>query len=139
VGFSIPELSEGEHRLRFKAWDVLNNSTTSELVFNVVKGLESDKFSVVCTKNPATESTSFVVTHDRVGSEIGITLDVFDLSGRQLWHHTESGLATENTYIIDWDLRIDGGSRMQTGVYLCRFQLDGGNYKTVKLIVLSNN
>ena len=94
---------------------------------------------MVCTKNPATESTSFVVTHDRVGSEIGITLDVFDLSGRQLWHHTESGLATENTYIIDWDLRIDGGSRMQTGVYLCRFQLDGGNYKTVKLIVLSNN
>lgn len=139
VGFSIPELSEGQHRLRFRAWDVLNNSSTSELVFNVVKGLESGNFSVACTKNPAIENTSFVIAHDLVGSEISVTMDVFDLSGRQLWRHTESGLAIANTYTIDWDLHIDGGSRMQTGVYLCRFQLNGGSSKTVKLIVLSNN
>ena len=44
-----------------------------------------------------------------------------------------------NTYTLDWNLTIDGGSRMQTGVYLCRFQLDGGSSKTVKLIVLGNN
>ena len=139
VGFSIPELSEGEHRLRFRVWDVLNNSSSAELVFNVVKDLDSSNFNVVCTKNPATESTSFVITHDRVGTEISLLLDVFDLSGRQLWRHSEKGIAIDNTYTMDWDLHIDGGSRMQTGVYLCRFQLDGGNYKTVKLVVLSNN
>lgn len=139
VGFSIPELTEGQHRLLFRAWDVLNNSSVSELAFIVVKDLESAHFNVVCTKNPATERTSFVVTHDRVGSEISITMDVFDLSGRQLWQHTEKGVASDNTYTIDWDLCIDGGSRMRTGVYLCRFQLDGGSSKTVKLIVLSNN
>ena len=139
VGFSIPQLSEGPHSLRFRAWDVLNNSSTSELSFEVVAGLSSNGFSVVCTKNPAVGTTSFVINHDRAGSEIIVTMDVFDLSGRQLWHHTESGPATGNTYTIDWDLCIDGGSRMQTGVYLCRFQLDGGASKTVKLIVLSNN
>ena len=139
VGFSIPELSEGEHRLRFRAWDVLNNSSTAELVFQVAKDLDAGGFSVVCTKNPASGSTSFVITHDRTGSELGITLDVFDLSGRQLWHHVESGVATGNTYQMDWNLSLDGGSRLQTGVYLCRFQLDGGSTtKTVKLIVLSN-
>ena len=139
VGFSIPELSEGEHRLRFRAWDVLNNSSTAELVFQVAKDLDAGGFSVVCTKNPASGSTSFVITHDRTGSELGITLDVFDLSGRQMWHHVESGVATGNTYQMDWNLTLSGGSRLQTGVYLCRFQLDGGSTtKTVKLIVLSN-
>ncbi len=79
------------------------------------------------------------MTHDRMGSEVHVTLDVYDLSGRQLWTHAESGISADGTYTIDWDLCIDGGSRMQTGVYLCRFQLDGGATKTVKLIVLSNN
>ncbi len=139
VGFSIPELSEGQHRLRFRAWDVLNNSSTSDLVFNVVKGYESNQFNVACTKNPATENTSFIITHDRMGGELTVTLDVFDLSGRQLWSHTDTGMSSDNTYTIDWDLRLAGGNRMQTGVYMCRFQLDGGVSKTVKLIVLSNN
>ena len=139
VGFSIPELGEGQHRLLFRAWDVLNNSSVSELVFNVVKDFESGNFNVTCTRNPASESTSFVITHDRVGSQLTVALDVFDLSGRQLWKHTEQGIPSGNTYTVDWDLRISGGSRLQTGVYLCRFQLDGGSSKTVKLIVLSNN
>ena len=138
VGFSIPELSEGQYRLRFRAWDVLNNSSTSELTFKVEKGAESD-MNVICTKNPATTGTSFILMHDRMGSEIHVALDVFDLSGRQLWTHSESGVSSDSTYTIDWDLCIDGGSRMQTGVYLCRFQIDGGTTKTVKLIVLSNN
>jgi hypothetical protein len=138
VGFSIPELSEGQYRLLFRAWDILNNSSTSELIFTVEKGLESD-FNVICTKNPATTGTTFIMTHDRMGSEVHVTLDVYDLSGRQLWTHAESGISADGTYTIDWDLCIDGGSRMQTGVYLCRFQLDGGATKTVKLIVLSNN
>ena len=94
---------------------------------------------MVCTKNPASEHTSFVITHDRVGSKLSVTLDVFDLSGRQLWQHTESGVPSDNTYTIDWNLQMSGGARLQTGVYLCRFQLDGGSSKTVKLIVLGNN
>ena len=117
----------------------MNNSSVAELVFNVVSDLESGGFNVVCTKNPASETTSFVMTHDRVGSSLTVTMDVFDLSGRQLWKHTETGTPSGSTYTVSWDLRIDGGSRLQTGVYLCRFQLDGGSSKTVKLIVLGNN
>ena len=139
VGFSIPELGEGRHQLQFRAWDVNNNSSTAKLVFEVEKDAASNGFNVVCTKNPATETTSFVLTHDRVGSAISIAFDVFDLSGRQMYHQLVHGIPSDNTYTIDWDLRLSGGSRMQTGVYLCRFQLNDGPTKTVKLIVLSNN
>ncbi len=142
VGFSIPALDYGEHRLLLRAWDVLNNSSTAELTFNVVKGLEPKCLSVTATKNPATTSTTFVITHDRMGSQMDIELDIYDTSGRLLWKHTESGVSTDNTYTVDWDLCTDGGRRLLTGVYLYRVAVscDGSQQasKAKKLIILSN-
>ena len=142
VGFSIPALSYGEHKLLFRAWDVLNNSSTSELKFNVVKGLDPGDFDVNCLKNPATTSTTFVIQHDRTGSQMDVVLDIFDTSGRHLWSYADSGVSTDNTYTVNWDLTVDGGRRLQTGVYLYRVLLscDGSNYvsKAKKLIILTH-
>ena len=140
VGFSIPALSEGSHKLAFRAWDVLNNSSKAELSFNVVKNLAPLCFSVECTKNPATTSTSFIVTHDRAGSSIDVALQVFDMSGRQLWEHVENGAPDTGTYTLDWDLTIGSGSKLHTGVYLYRVLIGQGGNMTIseakKLIVL---
>ena len=142
VGFSISELSYGQHKLLFRAWDVLNNSSTAELTFNVVKGLEPRFFDVECTKNPASTATSFRILHDRTGSAIDVVLDVFDISGRHLWSYSESGVSTDDAYNIDWDLTVDGGRRLQTGVYLYRLRVssDGSSYatKAKKLIILTH-
>ena len=140
LGFTLPELSEGPHKLLFRAWDVLNNPSVAELSFSVVKGLTPQCFSVMCTKNPATTTTTFIINHDRIGSTIDVDLEVFDMSGRQLWAHHESGVSTDNTYSVDWDLTVEGGSRLQTGVYLYRVWIgEGGSKKSSlakKLIVL---
>lgn len=142
VGFSIPELSPGPHRLTFRGWDVLNNSSTAELAFNVVRGLSPQLFSVSCTNNPAKTSTTFIVTHDREGSTMDVVLDIFDTSGRHLWSHSESGVSTDRIYTVNWDLTVDGGRRLQTGVYLYRVSIscDGSREvsKAKKLIVLCN-
>ena len=142
VGYSIPELAAGQHKLLFRAWDVLNNSSTAELTFNVVKGLEPTLFDVQCTKSPATTSTSFRIIHDRIGSQMDIILDIFDISGRHLWSYSESGTATDNTYVIDWNLTVDGGRRLGTGIYLYRVRMscEGSSYasKAKKMIILSN-
>ena len=115
--YNIPELSAGMHRLKFRAWDILNNSSTAELSFEVVNGLEPHLFSV--------------------------SLEVFDLSGRLLWRHGENGVSTGNTYTIQWDLTVDGGQRLQTGVYLYRALIgsDGSQKasKAKKLIIIGNN
>ena len=141
VKYSIPELPEGKHKLLFRAWDVMNNSSTSELSFEVVKG-EAGTISVDCTRNPASGLTTFIITHDRAGSLIDVQLDIFDTAGRQLWRHTESGVASGNTYTMDWDLSISGGRPLMTGVYIYRISVssDGGGQATQakKLIVLGN-
>ena len=139
IGFSIPELSIGIHKLQFRAWDILNNSTTTELVFEVTEDAGAGEFDVTCTQNPAHTNTQFVITHDRPGSELKVTLDVFDLSGRQVWRQTDTQVATSNTLTIDWNLNVAGGSRLRTGLYLCRLTLNDGDSKTVKLLIKSNN
>ena len=142
VGYSIPALTYGQHKLQFRAWDILNNSSTAELTFQVEKGLEPLFLDVECSPNPARIQTTFTIVHDRVGSQMDIMLDVYDTSGRHLWTHSENGVSTDNTYTINWDLTVDGGRRLQTGLYLYKLSLstEGSSYatKTKKLIIFTH-
>ena len=64
------------------------------------------------------------------------------MSGRLLWHRTTSGAASGNAITADWDLTVDSGKRLHTGVYLYRVRLssDGATKvsKAKKLIILDN-
>ena len=142
LGYSIPTLDYGQHRLLFRAWDVLNNSSTAELTFNVVKDVEPLLSAIDCTPNPAKTTTTFRITHDRANSPLEVVIDVYDISGRHLWSHNESGTYSGNTLTVDWNLTTSAGSRLHTGVYLYRVQLscEGSSYasKANKLIVLTH-
>jgi hypothetical protein len=143
TAFSIPELEPGKHSLMFRAWDIQNNSSTATLDFTVVKSLKPSIYSVDVSTNPASTSTTFIVSHDMNGSNMDVVIDVFDTSGRLLWTHSESGVSTNGAYTVDWDLTQANGGRLQTGVYLYRVRLasDGSAEasKAKKLIVISNN
>ena len=140
VDYVLPELSDGPHKLLFRAWDAQNNSSVAELSFVVNATQQPTLSNVICTKNPATTSTSFVISHDRAGSEVDVELEVFDTSGRLLWRKSETGIPTDQTYTIDWDLTTGSGSRLKTGVYLYRVLIsNNGSSKASqakKLIVL---
>lgn len=140
VAYSIPSLEPGKHTLLFRAWDVNNNPSTATLSFTVVKSLQPTINSVSVSNNPASTSTTFIVNHDMGGSQADVCIEVFDMSGRQLWKHTDTGVTTTGTYTVDWDLCDSQGARVQTGVYLYRVRMaaDGSSYasKTRKLIIL---
>lgn len=140
--YNIPALQEGRHQLKFRVWDILNNPSIAVLDFNVVRGLEPQLFSVSCTNNPASTNTTFIITHDRTGCDMDVIIDIFDMSGRLLWSHSESGVSTGSAYTVDWDLTVDGGRKLQTGVYIYRARIstDGSSMasKAKKLIILGN-
>jgi hypothetical protein len=75
-------------------------------------------------------------------SEMDVVIDIFDISGRHLWSYNENGVSNSNTMSINWDLTVDGGRRLQTGVYLYRVRMasDGSTYasKAKKLIILTH-
>lgn len=138
--YALPELAPGQHRLLFRAWDVYNNPSTTELTFTVVKGLKPNLFSISCTNNPAHTSTTFIVNHDRMGSNVNVAIDVFDMSGRHLWTHSENGVSEGSAYTVNWNLTLDNGAALQTGVYLYRVRIgsDGSSMtsKAKKLVVV---
>lgn len=140
--YQLPELSAGKHTLKFRAWDILNNSSTVSLDFNVVRGLTPKLFNVGVTKNPASTSTTFIINHDRVGTTMDVDIDVFDASGRLLWTRHESGVSTGGAYTSTWNLCTDSGQQLQTGVYLYRVRVacEGSSQasKANKLVVISN-
>ncbi|MDO4160026.1 MAG: type IX secretion system sortase PorU [Prevotellaceae bacterium] len=140
VYYSIPELETGTHTLKFRAWDVLNNSSTAELTFNVVEGLTPNVNSISCTPNPATTNTKFIVNHDRSGSSVNVGIEVFDMTGRLVWKNQEDDVTTTGAYTYTWDLTNGNGGKLNTGVYLYRVKVSssgtGYTSKARKLIIV---
>ncbi len=120
VAFSIPQLTEGEHTLVFRAWDLLNNPNTYTLKCVVDPGLPMNILKLTASKNPATSLTQFLLTYDRPGSVCEFTVEVFDFSGRQLWSHSESGSNNTGFYAIPWNLTTGSGFPLGSGIYLYR-------------------
>lgn len=120
VAFSIPQLSEGEHQLVFRAWDLLNNSNSITLNFVVDPGLPMNILNLKASKNPATNQTQFLLSYDRPGSVCEFTVEVFDFCGRLMWTHTETGSNDTGFYAIPWNLTTGSGFPLGSGVYLYR-------------------
>lgn len=141
VAYTIPELPDGKHKLLFRAWDVLNNSSSVELEFNVNKGLSPELIDVVCSENPAKTQTTFLIRYDRPGMTCNFMLEVFDFAGRKLWSHTEQG-NSEGIYPVKWNLTTSSGMPLSTGVYLYRVSVSTPDSKAVsrtnKIVILGN-
>lgn len=133
VSYRLSEMAEGQHSLTFRAWDLLNNSSTAKLDFEVVKGLDPAIFSVMMYPNPVSRQgmATLVIQHDKPDAVLQTLVTVYDLSGRMVWQYRQTG--TDN---IVWNM---GEVALQTGVYLYRVQIktEESDYisKTGKLIV----
>lgn len=129
VKFPIPALEPGKHTAEFWVWDILNNSTVRTFTFEVVEGLKPFLFDVIATPGIAREQVTFHLMHNRPESWMRVGIMVYDLAGRQLWKHEESGTSGlfEN-YTVSWDL-TSGGARMRPGVYIYRAAISTDNSK----------
>ncbi len=123
VAFSIPQLDEGDHTLTFRAWDMLNNYSTTSLNFIVDPTIQTGIISLTATQSPATTQTQFLLHYDRPGSPCEFTIEVFDFSGRLLWTHTEQGSSSNGLYAITWNLTTGGGMPLGSGIYLYRARI----------------
>lgn len=129
VKFPIPALEPGKHTAEFWVWDILNNSTVRTFTFEVVEGLKPFLFDVIATPGIAREQVTFHLMHNRPESRMRVGIMVYDLAGRQLWKHEESGTSgLFGNYTVSWDL-TSGGARMRPGVYIYRAAISTDNSK----------
>ncbi len=117
--FKLPAMQEGKHTLTFRIWDLLNNSSSKRLDFEVVKGLEPEIFSISNFPNPARMNTKIMVQHDRPETILNTTVEIFDISGRKIWSINQS-----TADLIEWDLTSYEGRKVNAGVYLYRVTIE---------------
>lgn len=143
IVFPLPDLPEGKHTLMFRAWDVLGNSSTETVRFEVREGIRPDVMSVTLTENPARERTSFVISHDRPGSVESFELTVADSGGRVMWQGTYQDTSKSNISVIDWNLVTSSGQKLQRGLYIFKVTMHtkDGAYRSAsgKLIIVNSS
>ena len=71
-----------------------------------------------------------------------VTIQVYDMTGRLQWQHTENGSSELfRAYTVTWDLTSGSGARLRPGVYIYRaaIRTAGSSEATraQKMIILS--
>lgn len=117
VSFALPEIEEGPHSLTFRAWDLLNNSSTGKLNFQVVKGQNAQLCSVMTYPNPVKSSGSLniVIDYDQPDRLAETDVYVYDLTGKLVYHTSQKGAEQ-----MTWNL---GDFAMRAGVYVYKVQI----------------
>lgn len=138
VLFQLPDLDDGEHTLKFKAWDLANNSTDTEITFTVSSGLTIKKLSSF--PNPVIEFTDIIAEHNRFGEKMIVHIEIFTQQGVLVDQIiSESGSSGFTIQPIRWNPSLNN-HKLVPGVYHYRVRLtavDGSTaIKSGQLILL---
>lgn len=141
VFYPLSKLSSGPHTLKFKVWDIFNNSSEVMTEFVVAESSTLALNHVLNYPNPFTTRTSFFFEHNRPCSTLDVQVQVYTVSGKLI--KTINRAVTCDGYRvddIDWDGKDDFGDRIGRGVYVYRLKIrdmDGATAeKYEKLVVL---
>lgn len=134
IHYKMAEMTEGKHTLSFRAWDLLNNSTTKTLDFEVVKNLAPEIFDIISYPNPirSAETLHIDIIHDRPESILEVEINIFDVSGRRVYSMQET--CTTSLTIQPQEAFCGGGVYL----YQMRIRTQNSEYttKTRKIIVI---
>lgn len=124
ISYKLSDLSEGNHTLRLRVWDVFNNSTERTISFSVKSGLRPEVVNVYATPSPASDEARFYITHNRPDAVATVRVEVYDLMGRMVWTDVQSGRSSDMTSApVVWNLCDTGGRRVPRGIYVYRASL----------------
>ncbi|MEC3906851.1 type IX secretion system sortase PorU [Tamlana sp. 2201CG12-4] len=146
VSFPLRDLEPGLHTLTLKAWDVYNNSSTSEIQFIVHnENQELVINNVLNYPNPFVNYTEFWFNHNS-SEPLDVSIQIFTVSGklvRTLNAKTTGGFKTTSSLSreVVWDGRDDFGDKIGKGVYVYKLKVHSNLLnKTVekieKLVIL---
>lgn len=116
VEYRLSGLTDGTHRLRLRAWDTYNNSSTEETVFDVGTSMGLRLSNVFNYPNPMTTSTLFTFEQNQV-SGIDAEVRIYTVAGR-LIQTLAAANVTDQRIQIPWDARDRDGDAVANGVYL---------------------
>ncbi len=149
VTYPFRDLEPGLHTLTLKAWDVYNNSSSTEIQFTVFdKDEELVVKNVLNYPNPFVNYTEFWFNHNS-SEPLDVSVQIFTVSGklvRTINGQTSadeccgSGASSLSRSIV-WDGRDDFGDKIGKGVYVYKLKVKSNRLnkqveKIQKLVIL---
>lgn len=141
IEFPFYNLTQGEHTLTLKAWDVFNNSAESTITFFVEESNSFTVSSFLNYPNPFSNMTEFYFEHNKTQTILDITLDIYSISGMHITTINKS--LQENGYRVgplQWNARDQYNNKLAAGIYIANLNIEAedGDFfsKSIRVILL---
>jgi hypothetical protein len=117
--FALPKMSNGQHQLSIKAWDVANNSNIAILDFVVQNSEALTIKNVLNYPNPFANSTNFWFEHNQPNELITVNINIYTITGK-LVKQINKQIQTMSTRVNDifWDGKDEYSEKLAKGVYI---------------------
>ena len=141
--YQLSSLSNGNHTLNLKAWDVLDNSSNTTIDFVVAQNAQVALSHVLNYPNPFSNSTKFYVEHNQACDYLNVEVEIFTITGKIVKTISQTvenqGFRTDG---ISWDGRDNYGDKLARGVYIYKVIVkntdSGGKAEKIEKLVILN-
>lgn len=142
IRYPLNELSEGNHTISLKVWDVQNNSTSTVTDFVVSSQADLALTHILNYPNPFTSKTKFFIEHNQCCVSLKVLIQIYTISGKVVKSINKTinneGFRFDG---IEWDGKDEYGDKLARGVYIYRVSVTDGAKKKAdkieKLVILN--
>jgi hypothetical protein len=128
VNYPFFNIAAGHHTIKFKVWDVYNNSSEAYIDFVVVDSESMVISDLINYPNPFSTETYFRFNYNQFGQPVEVEIQIFDLAGRLVTvmngDMTSSGFYASP---IPWDGTNTSGASLDGGIYIFKAKITGEN------------
>lgn len=133
--YQLPKLSIGKHKIRLKAWDNYNNSSTETLNFEVVNEEKIILKNLRNFPNPFSNSTQFAFEHNLPRGSAKLQFSVYTLDGNSVFVKETNVFIEGNRYVSEsWNGTDNFGRKLQRGMYIYKVMVSTPHFKKAQLI-----
>lgn len=119
ISFPLKALTEGEHSIDVKAWDIANNSSTASTHFIVASDQLSAIQQMLNYPNPMSDGTTFNIAHNISSGLLDIRIDIYGIDGRFVQSlQFESGSGNGLIEGLSWNGTNASGQQLERGIYM---------------------
>ena len=133
VEFPFNNLSNGEHSVTFKIWDVFNNSSEKTINFLVTDDGIATISDFLNYPNPFNNGTDFYFQNNQAVQVMDINIQIYTVTGRLVKTINES-FYNDGFRVgpISWDGKSSNGENLSAGLYIANLNinLENGKFET---------
>lgn len=124
VRFQLSDLTPGNHKIKFKVWDVYNNSSDATIEFTVVEEQDIAIEHLLNYPNPFTTHTEFSFEHNQVCDYLDVQIQIFTITGKLVKSISERVISDGfRVGGIVWDGKDDFGEKIGIGTYVYKLSV----------------